>query len=491
MEHKKFVMNQPEGARLIIEALQEEGYTAYVVGGCVRDAVLNKTPHDYDICTSATPDEMKVVFENKNNKTYDTGIQHGTISVAGSDGELYEVTTYRIDGDYADGRHPDSVAFVRDVKEDLSRRDFTINAMAYNYEDGLVDPFGGQIDCANKIIRCVGDPNVRFQEDALRMMRAIRFASTYGFKIDEATAKAIHDNKHLLRNVSEERKTSEFIKFITHTNRELLLQYSDLIAEFIPEIKPMVGFDQCTPWHKYDVFEHTARAVELAPHDTTLRLAAFFHDIGKPHVCRESMGRRMFRGHQEKSFEIVNDVMKRMRFDSKTIKDVGAVVKHHDDPLIHNADRKNIKAMLRNIGEDTLRRVAAFQICDKQASRGTYAEFEAMRYQDMTYEDSVIYNELKIMRNFDDKITEAINSGEPYRIQDLAINGNDLIAIGFEGRDIGDALEGMTLNVITNPALNTKDRLLKLAQCYQRYWEGDSDKMPSDLLEDIENDREF
>ena len=491
MEHKKFIMNQPEGARLIIEALQEAGYTAYVVGGCVRDAVLNKIPHDYDICTSATPDEMKAVFENKNNKTYDTGIQHGTISVAGSDGELYEVTTYRIDGDYADGRHPDSVAFVRDVKEDLSRRDFTINAMAYNYEDGLVDPFGGQVDCTNKIIRCVGDPNVRFQEDALRMMRAIRFASTYGFKIDDATAQAIHDNKHLLRNVSEERKTSEFIKFITHTNRELLLQYNDLIAEFIPEIKPMVGFDQCTPWHKYDVFEHTARAVELAPHDTTLRLAAFFHDIGKPHVCMEVMGRRKFLGHQDKSFDITVEAMKRMRFDTKTIKDVSAVVKHHDDPLIHNADRTNIKSLLRLMGEDTLRRVAAFQLCDKQASRGTIEEFESMRHQDMTYEDAIIFKELKLMQTYDDRITQTLNSGEPYRIKDLAVNGNDLIGLGIEGEDIGDTLQMMVGDVIRNPSLNTKDKLMKLANHYHKYWEGETEIQPKDVIEAIENDREI
>lgn len=487
-------MHIPEDAHEIIVLLESAGYQSYCVGGCCRDAMLGKTPHDYDICTSATPDQMKEIFTKSGHNTYDTGIQHGTISVMGKTRELFEVTTFRIDGDYADGRHPNSVQFVSDVTKDLARRDFTINAMAYSPTRGLVDPFGGAEDLEKGLIRCVGDPNKRFQEDGLRIMRAIRFAATYGFEIEPETKKAIHDNKHLLQNVSAERKTVEFVKMLTHAKSDLLMEYSDVIAEFIPEIKPMIGFDQKTPWHKYDVYEHTARAVELTPNDPTLRLAAFFHDIGKPSAFQDDtiyhMGRGHFYFHQEKGAEMVEKIMKRMKFDNQSIKDVRFLVRHHDEPLTHNMDPKNIKNMLWNFGEENLRKLVPIQQADKQAARGLREDLEKMDRKEMTYEDAVVLGQLRALDRYDDLVTQVIKSGEPYRIKDLAINGNDLIGIGIEGSDIGDTLNHLLLDVIVHPNHNTRERLLGTAERYYSYINGELDKLYCDETERSGDNRE-
>jgi tRNA nucleotidyltransferase (CCA-adding enzyme) len=471
MNNKKdFKMKITTDAKEIIQLLEDNGYSGYVVGGCVRDALLGKTPHDYDICTSATPEQMKDIFIKSGHNTYDTGIQHGTISVMGKEHALYEVTTFRCDGDYTDGRHPDSVQFVSDIDQDLARRDFSVNAMAYSPTRGLVDPFGGAKDLEKGLIRCVGDPNKRFQEDGLRIMRAIRFAATYGFEIEPETQKAIHDNKHLLQNVSAERKTVEFVKMLTHAKAELLMEYSDVIAEFIPEIKPMIGFDQKTPWHKYDVYEHTARAVELTPNDPTLRLAVFFHDIGKPPIFQvDSTGRGHFKLHPEKSTEMTEQIMRRMKFDTQSIKDVCVLVKHHDDPLTRNMDSANMKCLLREIGEENLRRLVSIQIADKQAQRGTREELEKMDRAAMTYEDAVILGQLRALDKYDNLITHVVQSGEPYQIKDLAINGHDLIVIGLKGKDIGDVLNLMLLDVIKHPKYNTKERLMRGAERYRNY----------------------
>ena len=491
MENKKeFKMHMPQDAREIINLLESAGYSAFVVGGCCRDAMLGRVPHDYDICTSATPEQMKSIFVKSGHNTYDTGLQHGTISVLGKDKEIYEVTTYRCDGEYTDGRHPDSVQFVSDIILDLSRRDFTINSMAYSPDRGLVDPFGGAEDLGKELIRCVGDPNKRFKEDGLRIMRAIRFAATYGFEIEPETKKAIHANKHLLQNVSAERKTVEFVKTITHAKADLLQEYADVFAEFIPEIEPMIGFDQKTPWHKYDVWEHTTRAIEMAPNDPTLRLAVFFHDIGKPTTFqRDLMERGHFYFHQEKSADMAEKIMRRMKFDTQSVKTVCALVKHHDEPLTHNMDPKNIKCLLKNIGEDNLRRLIPIQIADKQASRGTREELEKMDRAEMSYEDAAILGQLRALDKYDGLITQAIESGEPYLIKHLAVNGNDLKEIGIEGPDIGDALNHLLLDVIVHPEWNTKDTLIEDASRYWQYINGERDSFDLDDPEQTGADR--
>lgn len=470
MNKQDFKMQIPPDALEIIKLLEDAGFEAAVVGGCVRDALLGKTPHDYDICTSATPDQMKSIFSQSNHNTYDTGLQHGTISVLGpNDREVYEVTTYRCDGEYTDGRHPDSVQFVSDITLDLSRRDLTINSLAYSPDRGLVDPFGGTEDLEKSLIRCVGDPNKRFQEDGLRIMRAIRFAATYGFEIEPKTKKAIHANKHLLQNVSAERKTVEFVKTITYAKADLLMEYGDVFAEFIPEIKPMIGFDQKTPWHKYDVYEHTTKAVELTPNDPTLRLSVFFHDIGKPSMFTiDSTGRGHFKLHQEKSAEMTEKIMRRMKFDNQSIKSVCTLVKHHDEPLTHNMKPSCVKLMLREIGEENLRKLVEIQKADKQAQRCSREELEKMDRVKMTYEEAATLGQLRALDKYDDLINRVIESGEPYQIKDLAVNGNDLKELGLEGRDIGDALNYLLLDVIEHPEWNTKETLMEDAS---RYWD--------------------
>ena len=491
MNKQEFKMSIPEDALEIIRLLENAGYEAAVVGGSVRDTLLGKTPNDYDICTSATPEQMKAIFTKSGHNTYDTGLQHGTISILGpNDKSVYEVTTYRKDGDYTDGRHPDSVQFVSDITLDLSRRDLTINSMACIPDRGLIDPFGGAEDLEKKLIRCVGDPNKRFQEDGLRIMRAIRFAATYGFEIEPDTKKAIHDNKHLLQNVSTERKTVEFIKTITHANSDLFMEYSDVFAEFIPEIKPMIGFDQKTPWHKYDVYEHTARAVELTPNDPTLRLSMFFHDIGKPSTFQEDfINRGHFYFHQEKGAEMAEKIMRRMKFDTHSIKTVCALVKHHDEPLTHNMDPKNIKCLLKNIGEENLRKLVPIQIADKQASRGTREELEKMDRAEMTYEDAAVLGQLRALDRYNNLITQVVEGGEPYLIKHLAVNGNDMKGLGFEKEEIGCALNHLLLDVIVHPEWNTKEILLKNAERYWQYINGERDTFDLDDPEQTGADR--
>ena len=475
--NKNFKMEIPKDAQEIINLLEKAGYEGFCVGGCTRDSMLGKTPHDYDICTNATPEQMKIVFAQSGHNTYDTGLQHGTISVLGNDKEIYEVTTYRQDGEYTDGRHPDSVQFVSDITLDLSRRDFTVNAMAYSPTRGLIDPFGGAKDLEKSLIKCVGDPNKRFQEDGLRIMRAIRFAATYGFEVDPETKQAIHANKHLLQNVSAERKMIEFVKTITHAKASLLMEYSDVLAEFIPEIKPMIGFDQKTPWHKYDVWEHTARAVELIPNDSILRLSAFFHDIGKPPMFTiDSLGVGHFKMHQDKSAEMVEQIMRRMKFDTQSIKTVYTLVKNHCQPLSRNMEPKNIKCLLKDIGEENLRYLAIIQKADKQASRGTREELEKMDRAEMTYEDAAVLGQLRALDKYNELITQVVESREPYQIKHLAINGNNLKEIGLDGRDIGDALNHLLLDVIEHPEWNKPEILLRDAEEYMRYVEGQEEE---------------
>ena len=460
---KNFKMKIPVGAQRIIDILEKNGYEAYVVGGCVRDAVLGKEPKDYDICTSATPEQMKALFKKNRYQTYDTGIQHGTISINPKDGDIYEVTTYRIDGEYKDGRHPESVAFVSDLTQDLARRDFTMNAMAYNPTRGLVDVFGGCDDLQRHQIRCVGDANARFQEDALRIMRAIRFASRYGFEIETETAEAAHANKHLLKNVSAERKTSEFIKFVENTNLDLLMHHRDILAEVIPEIKPLFDFNQNTPWHMYDAWEHTARAVATSPKDPILRTAAFFHDIAKPSCyVTDTLGIGHFYGHPEKSAEITEQIMRRMKFDNDSIKAIVELVKWHDVEIRNH--KKNIKSLLNALGEDQLRRLVKVQLADKMSQREPWLVLKDALDNTISPKSYENRERIKMLLTMDEAITDVIQSQEAFSIKDLAVNGHDMMSLGLKGKDIGDTLHALLLETMEHPEYNTKDKLLELAK---------------------------
>ena len=435
----------PKDVRTLIGELESAGFTAYIVGGSVRDAVMGKTPNDYDICTSASPDEMKRVFQGRN--VIETGLQHGTLTVVGDENH-YEITTYRVDGDYCDHRHPQSVVFVDNIEEDLARRDFTVNAMAYNEKTGLVDPFGGVRDIERKIIRCVGDPDKRFTEDALRVMRAVRFASVCGSTIEENTKKAMFLHKNLLKNVSEERKTAEFRKMLISANADILLTYKEIFATFIPEIIPSFGFDQKNRHHRYDVYEHSAHAVALAPQDLIVRLALFFHDVGKPRtftVDENETGH--FYDHAKESAIMTETAMKRMKFDTATLRLVEELVEFHG--LAPTDSPKYARKLLNRLGETQVKRLLTLARCDV----GAQAIYEER--------DSVFQRIDSLEKNIDD----ALAKQQCFSVKNLAVNGNDLKSLGIrEGKEIGRLLNLLLDAVLETPELNEKKALLRLAQ---------------------------
>ena len=309
----------PKGAKAIILGLRYENHEAYIVGGCVRDSLLGKEPKDWDICTSATPQEVKEYLNRCSVRTIDTGLKHGTITADMERAGKYEITTFRIDGDYSDNRRPDSVTFTESIYQDLSRRDFTINAMAYND-----DPFHGVDDLKNGIIRCVGNPNDRFSEDALRILRALRFASVYGFSIEKNTAQAIHDNAWRLTNIAAERIHSELCKLLLGNGvLPVLLDYPDVIATIIPEMKPCIGFDQNNKYHQYTIYDHIAHAVaNYTGKDIAVKVALLLHDIGKPCCYTEDENGGHFHGHGNYSYDISKVVLERLRFDTTTKQEV-------------------------------------------------------------------------------------------------------------------------------------------------------------------------
>ena len=322
-----------------------------MVGGCVRDMLLGKEPKDWDICTSAKPEEMQQVFADVH--VVDTGLQHGTLTVV-LHHTPYEVTTFRIDGEYTDHRHPDAVAFVQDVREDLARRDFTVTAMAYHPQEGLVDAFSGQQDLERAVIRCVGEPAKRFEEDALRILRAMRFAATYAFAVEEKTAEAIHAMYPTLKKVAGERVREELTKLLCGKDvRRILMDYADVISFVLPEMKAGIGFDQKTPYHKYTVYEHCVRATELVRPDPVLRWTMLLHDAGKPAVFFvEPNGRGHSYGHQKKSAELAAGIMQRLHFDNVGRDKILQYIEHHD--IENSTERKILLRRIHTFGADGL-----------------------------------------------------------------------------------------------------------------------------------------
>lgn len=439
----EFKINIPEDANELIHTLQNNGHSAYIVGGCVRDSILGRTPHDYDICTSATPSEMLEIFKDK--KIIETGLQHGTVTVV-VNGEPYEITTYRIDGIYSDNRRPDTVTFTDKLVEDLRRRDFTINAMAYNDEEGLIDPFNGMEDIKYKKISCVGRAEDRFGEDALRILRAIRFAAQLEFTIMPGTDWEIHKQYKNLENISIERINSEFCKIASSDDFcvELLL-YKDVFSLFIPELKDMFDFPQNNPWHIWDVFGHTIHAVEYCDSDDlTVRLAVFFHDFGKPHSYQDGEdGIRHFKGHGKVSSDMTDSIMKRLRFDNETRNNVVELVYYHDATF--EVGKKYVKRWLNKIGEKQFRRLLQVKKADNKAQN---LELSSDRIKELSEIEALI--------------DEVLQEDECFSLKDLAINGNDVKKAMMlkEGKDVGYWLNEILKRVIDGELNNNRDDLI-------------------------------
>ncbi|MBU3182255.1 CCA tRNA nucleotidyltransferase [Clostridium psychrophilum] len=439
----------PNDVKTILSTLNNNGYQSYVVGGCVRDFKIGiSLPKDYDITTNALPDEIIKLFD----KTLPTGIQQGTITVMINE-VGYEVTTYRIDGEYLDNRRPDCVTFVSSLKEDLARRDFTINALAFNETDGLVDYFGGVKDLENKTIRAVGEPNKRFKEDALRMLRAIRFASRLNFNIEEKTLKAIKENHKLILNVSYERIRDELCKMLVSNNTTKalkLLEDTKLLMLVLPEIQASVGFNQKNPYHDKDIFEHTLAVVENCPPKINIRVAALLHDIAKPECFTiDEKGIGHFYGHDKKGVILSEKILRRFKFDNKSINDIEILVKEHMNVLIKPTD-VTVKRLINRVGVDLVFDLFTLQIADALGSR---------------------FHEIRIgqINRVKEKTIAIIESKVPLSIKQLQVDGKELIK-QFDikpGKEIGDMLKFLLNKVLENPNFNTKEKLLAII--YDKY----------------------
>lgn len=437
----KFNILLPKEVEYVLNKLNNFGYDSYIVGGCVRDSILQRQPNDWDICTSALPDEMIEVF--KEHEVIPTGLKHGTITVL-IDKMPIEITTFRIDGEYSDNRRPDRVEFTTDIVEDLSRRDFTINAMAYNPHTGLIDPFNGADDIQNKIIRCVGDPYNRFAEDALRVLRAIRFSCQLEFEIEPMTTLAIKKMYINLGYISQERITSELNKMLVCKSfYRHLLEMPEVFSHIIPELSAGVGFHQLNPYHIYTVYDHIAYAVSYGEKDLVTKLALLFHDISKPHCgTYDSDGVAHYYGHGAVSAEMADKIMKRMKYDNDTREKVVELIKYHDATI--EPKHKYIKKWLNRLGEEQFRRLLNVRTADILAQK--------------TIPNDERFDRISMVLKLIDEILAA---EECFTLKDLAINGKDLLVLGIpEGKQIGEILNVLLNMVIDDEIENNKDKLL-------------------------------
>jgi tRNA nucleotidyltransferase (CCA-adding enzyme) len=442
-------INIPEDVRYIINELEKNGYEAFVVGGCVRDAILGIEPKDWDITTSAKPEIIKSCF--KNNHIITIGEKHGTIGVV-KNKRVYEVTTYRIDGDYSDSRHPESVEFTDDIEKDLSRRDFTVNAMAYNESKGFVDPFNGQTDLKYSALRCVGNPDERFNEDALRILRGLRFASVYNFSIESNTAVSIIRNKKLLNNISMERIASELNGILCGKNVSFILRrYKDVIAVLIPELVATFDFAQNTPHHNKTVWRHITASVANIEPESLLRIVMLLHDIGKPLALRtDKNGIDHFKGHNHFGAVLAKTALKRLKYPTKFIEDAIELIEFHD--VRFSGNKKQIKHVLNKIGEDNFRRLLKVQRAD------ILAQSKYMREAKL--------NNLELAEGAFNRV---VTNKECYKIKDLQINGSDLIHLGIvDGKMIGEILQILLDNVIDETIENESIALkIKALEIYK------------------------
>ena len=437
-------MQLPDPVLFLLNRLLQNGYSAYAVGGCVRDRLRGVAPNDWDICTSARPDEMEKVFEGE--RIAETGIRHGTLTVI-LDHVPYEITTYRLDGDYRDHRHPESVSFIREVEEDLSRRDFTVNAMACDAHGRILDLFGGQKDLEAGIIRCVGDPNRRFDEDALRVLRALRFASVLNFEIEPETEKAIRHLYPAMAEVAPERIREELLKLLCGEGvGRILRAYPEVFSFLIPVLGPCIGYDQENPHHLFTVWEHTIRAVENIEPDPVLRMTMLLHDTGKPAArVTDDHGIGHYPGHQKISARLALETVQALRFDRATEERIVRLVEAHDIPL--STDPKLLLHRLNRFGEKDLRALFLIHRADRIATGTRNPEHAKEHCKDLS--DAL----------------DRLLSGQPcYTLKQLEINGNDLLALGFRGKTVGETLNALLNQVMDGDLPNRRDALLQAAK---------------------------
>lgn len=433
-------IEMPQDVKFIINTLMNNGYEAYIVGGCVRDSILNKTPKDWDITTNAKPEEVIKLF----NKVVLTGLKHGTVTVIVNK-ENYEVTTYRTDGEYEDNRHPKYVKFVSLLKEDLARRDFTINAMAYNEKDGLVDYFGGVKDLNDKIIKTVGEPKKRFNEDALRMLRAIRFSAQLNFEIDEILLNIVKELKDNIKNISKERIREEFNKTLLNDPRRIdILRECELLEYIIPGISSIYNFNQNNPYHVHDLYNHTIIATEVIEPVLHLKLTMILHDLGKVKTkTTDEIGISHFYAHAKESIEIAEKILKYLKYDNDTKSRVLTLIQYHDCTL---KTKISIKKMLSRIGENLLRDLIKVQKADVLSQNPIYAKERL----DNLVEVENILNSILI-------------KNECFSLKDLRLNGEDLMNLGFsQGKEIGETLKYLLELVLKDPRLNDREVLINI-----------------------------
>lgn len=436
------MMELPQTVRKALARLEAAGFPAYVVGGAVRDHLRGVTPHDFDLCTAAAPEETEAVFAGE--RVVETGIRHGTVTVL-LDGEPLEITTFRVENGYSDGRHPDGVRFVREIEADLARRDFTVNAIAYSPTRGLVDPFGGQADIECRILRAVGDPETRFSEDALRILRGLRMAAETGFVLEERTAAALCALAPTLSRVAPERISTELLRLLCGRYAGRVLRaYTEVIGVVLPEILPMKGFQQHNHYHLYDVLEHTLRALEQIPATPVLRLAALYHDTGKPHCFTlDEKGVGHFYGHPKISAALAEQRCLALHLPNAIREEVVFLAHVHDVPM--DGTQKTMRRRLAQYGETRLRHVLMLKKADG-VGRGTHTEYIGQ------------YQQLEATLN------EVLRQDACLSVRSLALNGRALMALGLKGPAIGEMQRWLLEQVLDDPARNTPETLTALAR---------------------------
>lgn len=439
------MMELPRGVQKALTALEQAGYPAYVVGGAVRDHLRGVTPHDFDLCTAATPEETRQVFAQE--RVAETGLKHGTVTVL-LDGAPIEITSFRVEGRYSDGRHPDQVRFVRDLESDLARRDFTVNAIAFSPTRGFQDPFGGQADIQVRRLRAVGDPEHRFTEDALRILRGLRLMAETGFVLECDTADALRVLAPTMTRVAPERLAAETLRLLCgrYAGR-VLREYTEVIGVVLPEILPMRGWQQRNRYHRYDVLEHCIRALEQIPADPALRLAALYHDTGKPHCMTiDEKGVGHFYGHPKLSAAMAEQRCLALRLPNAIRETVVFLADHHDIPI--DSEPKPVRRRLAQFGETRVRQLLMMKKADGVA-RGTHAEYIG-QYQQL-----------------EQQINEMLRSRDCLTVHSLALDGYALMRLGLQGKQIGQMQRYLLEQVLDDPARNTPETLTQLVELHR------------------------
>ena len=435
-------MQIPQSVQFCIDTLENAGFAAYLVGGCVRDAYLNLIPHDFDLCTNALPEQTEAVFSD--HKLVLAGKKHGTIGVV-TDTGVVEITTFRTEGGYTDCRHPQWVEFVSDIEADLARRDFTVNAMAYSPSRGFADPFGGREDLDKGILRAVGEPSARFEEDALRILRGIRFASRYNLSVEENTRQAMFDLAPRMESLARERVFEEVNRFLQLAKAADLLTFAPILAAVIPELEQTLGFDQHSPHHAYDVFTHIAYVTAAVPSEPALRWAALLHDVGKPATfTTDETGRGHFYAHAQVGAEMANTILLRLKAPTQLREEVVLLISQHMTKL--EPEKRFLRRCLNRLGSDRVERLLQLQEAD-MGSKGTGKQDQLLQFSQVR----ALLAEIKA-------------ENACLQLKDLAVNGNDLLALGLTGKQIGETLNSLLEQVMDDVLPNDRSVLLETAK---------------------------